>query len=200
MRRLGSVAPFRRRRRPVIAYGLALTSVVALTLAHLAGALGLVQAIRIGVAATGLISLAVAGRYLFALCAEPIAAIRREQAPLLATLAALARGALHGRRWKARRRKGPVGEVARLERLVRFSQTSAGDFHSLLRPRVSAVAARRLEDAGIDIADSRAVASALGPDGARLVDPLARPPDDRDDPGTPATVLLDVLRRLDTLG
>ncbi len=94
---------------------------------------------------------------------------------------------------------GREGAIRRTERVVRFSEGSALDYRSMLKPRLAAVASRRLGDAGIDLVDGDAVESLLGPEAARIIDPLEPPPERRDARGVPATTVRDLLRRLDQL-
>ncbi|MHB1987427.1 MAG: hypothetical protein ACYCSF_05525 [Acidimicrobiales bacterium] len=167
---------------PRVGGALGLVAAGGLALAHLAGVLGLTAAIRVGVAVLGVIALAV----------------------VVHGLLATGDGASGDDGWvkeprRARAGRPGFGEVGGLERAMRFGESSAMDFHMVLRPRISAVATRRLVEAGIDPADPTAVESVLGPLGAFVVDPDAKAPADRQGPGVPAAAVRDVLSKLNAL-
>lgn len=167
---------------------------VILVVLHLWGILALPAAIRIGVAILGTVLLAVAARALPTTELDP----RQDgDVPARRVPAFLGRLAFFGRR--ALRRGSPEGPGGGLEMAMRFSESSAMDFHRLLRPRLVAVANRRLADAGIDPSDRQAVEAVLGTTGASLVDPAARPPHDRQAAGVPVTTVRDLLSELDQL-
>lgn len=97
----------------------------------------------------------------------------------------------------------PLGDVREWDvkavRMVRFSQTSAFDFHAMLKPRLVAVAQRRLEEVGVDPSRRADVEAVLGPFGAWAVDPSVVAPRDREQAGIPAEAVRDLLSRLDSL-
>ncbi|MHB8436649.1 MAG: hypothetical protein ACYDC0_12370 [Acidimicrobiales bacterium] len=173
---------------------------MALTLARLMGAIGTTDAIRADVGLTGLTALV----YVVSTFRSLLGQAERDETPLkvpgLSSLLALA-GRLAHRNRSSRsqaRAEGTAAFVA-AEQLVRFSESSAMDFHSKLRPRLSAVAMSRLTARGIDLSDRDEVSAVLGPVGADLVDPSRAAPADRDLPGVPASVVRDLLFRLDDL-
>jgi hypothetical protein len=196
----------RYRLRTLVTTWLAVIVVVALSVAHGAGVVGLSQAVRLGVAIVGALAvILVAGIVRDESDPPPElpSAVRRARprprverwASSLAMLASRRRRAVE----EVRRRADVAGEWAGMEQIVRFSESSAMDFHVRLRPRVSAVVRRRIELAGIDPSDTARVTEALGPLGPPLVHMGARPPQDRHAPGVPAAAVRDVLRRAEEL-
>lgn len=187
------------RRRARLTAVLAGIVVAGLVLAHLAGLVGLDQALRAGTGAVGLLCLAFVLHVLALSDGEDVEAgapgrgaaarLRRVRRRLASLLSRRTRSA--GSR--------PVGQTEGMEELVRLSASSAMDFHVRLRPRLSAAALFRLENAGIDPADRAAVAAALGPLGPVVADPNPRPPADRSAPGPSPREMAALLRRLEQL-
>lgn len=105
-----------------------------------------------------------------------------------------------GRLARVRRRAKPrPAPTDPLERMLLVSSASAADFDTLLRPRLAAVARRRLVDAGLDPADLEQVAERLGPLGARVLDPRIPPRRDLSTPGEPLTDVAALLVRLEEM-
>ncbi len=198
--------PSRYRLRVRVTGSLAVLGVAGLAVAHGSGVVGLDQAVRIAVAIVGALALILA-----------VGIVRDQAEPPLQVPAAVITARPPGRverlagwtvdraSWRRRAIEGRrhrtdlSGEWAGVEQIVRFSETSAMDFHVRLRPRISAVVTRRLEIAGVDPADSARVAELLGPIGPLVADRRPRPPEDRQAPGVPAPAVRDLLRRVEEL-
>ena len=187
------------RRRARVTGVIAGIVVAGLALAHLAGLLGLDQALRAGTGAVGLVCLAFV-LHVLALSdsddLEPGAPERGAAAGLRRLRRRLASLLSRSTRTAENR---PVGQTEGMEELVRLSASSAMDFHVRLRPRLSTVALFRLENAGIDPADPAAVTAALGPLGPAVADPSPRPPSDRTAPGPSPRQVAALLRQLEQL-
>lgn len=187
------------RSRALLTAMLAAIVVVGLALAHLAGLIGLDQALRAGTGLVGLVCLAFVLRVLALSDGEDLEA----GAPERGGGAGLRRLRLHLASLLSRSTRTaenrPVGQTEGMEELVRLSASSAMDFHVRLRPRLSAVALFRLENAGIDPADPAAVTAVLGPLGPAVADPSPRPPSDRTAPGPSPRQVAALLRQLEQL-
>ncbi len=82
--------------------------------------------------------------------------------------------------------------VASLEQSVRFGSSSAGDFHTRLRPVLADIARHRLSDRGVQLdsaAQQERVEAILGSVAYELVKPGVPPPYERFAPGVPRSVL-----------
>jgi len=105
------------------------------------------------------------------------------------------------------RSQGPDEELADaglagllgLERSLRFGQSSAGDFHAQVRPRLIRLTVACLSRKGIDLSDTERVVALLGADAYALVDPRAAPPADRFQPGVPLGRLRNLVSKLEAL-
>lgn len=172
-----------------------------LLVARLAGVMGTVATIRLGVALVGLLALNTVTSLLSRLeplgPPGPLAAATPEGSGAGRPLGLLARARRRLGRKPVEMRTNEPPEVVTLDKLVWLSESSAMDFYSLLRPRLAAVGRRRLRGAGIDPDDEPAVAAALGP-GAEWMKPSG-PPEDRHAAGVRAEAVLELLRRLESL-
>jgi hypothetical protein len=172
--------------------------------AHGAGVLGLSQAVRIAVGLAGVLWLPVAAGTLSRAC-RPIDphAVRPAPSRLRSRLARVAPGLV--RRHTHPGRHGPEREGTAPEpweatvALIRLSASHGLEFHARIRPRVAAVARRRLRSVGIDPSDLEAVRAVIGELGAAVADPAPAPPPDREAPGVPVVELVALLSRLEEL-
>ncbi|MGH9291496.1 MAG: hypothetical protein ACRDZ6_01780 [Acidimicrobiales bacterium] len=87
---------------------------------------------------------------------------------------------------------------ARLESCLRLGTVTSGDFHALVRPRLTELSAARLQRHGI-ASGSALAADLLGP-AAALVDPRRAPPEDRTARGTELDAVAELVDRLESLG
>lgn len=162
--------------RPLVVLGV--LACVGAALARALGWLDLDDAIRVAASVAGVAAVTLTAR------AAPLAAIPRPDPRRPASSGSTV---------------APEGEV-RLARLVSIAERSAADFDVLVRPRLAAVARRRLAEAGVDLDRREDVESVLGSRGADAVAPSVRVDRDRDDPGVPAEELIALLERLRELG
>lgn len=75
-----------------------------------------------------------------------------------------------------------VEAISDLERALRIGTATIGSYNRLVKPRLQSLATAKLSRSGIRLDGDEAAVAMLG-DGFRLVDPAARPPDDRMAPG-----------------
>ncbi|MGD0595307.1 MAG: hypothetical protein ABSB54_16690 [Acidimicrobiales bacterium] len=81
------------------------------------------------------------------------------------------------------RQQAPAVESAKnLERALRLGASTIGSYNLLVRPRLQALAAEKLERTGCSLSDRPAAKALLG-DELPLVDPAAPPPADSNGPG-----------------
>jgi hypothetical protein len=189
--------------------GAALASAVVVAgvaVAHGAGVLGLSQAVQIAVGLAGVLWLPVAAGTLSRACRplDPQAApvrpapsrLRSQIARVLPVLASRhARPGRHGPELEGTPPEPWEATVA----LIRLSASHGLEFHARIRPRVAAVARRRLRSVGIDPSERDAVRAVLGELGAAVADPAPAQPPDRDAPGVPVAELIGLLSRLEEL-
>lgn len=99
--------------------------------------------------------------------------------------------------------EGQLRGVAALEQSVRFSTTSAGDFHSRLRPVLVDIARHRLAERGIQLdgpAQQERAEAVLGTVTYDVVRPGVEAPTERFAPGFPRAIVETVTARLRELG
>ncbi|MGD0084085.1 MAG: hypothetical protein ABSD78_12930 [Acidimicrobiales bacterium] len=93
----------------------------------------------------------------------------------------------------------PVAEAVRgLERSLKLSASTMGEYRRLVEPRLRALTAARLRRSGIELTDADRARERLG-DAWALVDPDRPSPTDRMAPGIPLSeieLLVDTLERL----
>lgn len=165
-------------RRGTISLSLSLAAAGALVLAHLAGAVTVTTALRIGAAVVVFPLLVSAPRALSASLPSPTEiGAGPDLSSTLTRLVAWAGG------WRRSRLAGGTSEEEETAHLVRFGEISAIDFYVRLRPRLSAVLTRRLLLAGVDPTDLESVSRLLGPLATSILDPATQPPRDRAAPG-----------------
>lgn len=85
-----------------------------------------------------------------------------------------------------------------LERALRFGATTIGDYHLLVRPRLSALAAAKLNRRGVPLSDPERARALLG-ESFNLVDPRIALPADRLAPGIPISEIDPLVRALEEL-
>lgn len=159
-----------------ITAGLVAGTLVVLAALYLSGLLGLETSIRAGIAAVGLATLLAAARAL-PIGPLPPRVERRDDDPS---------------------EHSDGGRMRATESAIGLGERYGFDFYLLVHPRLSAVASRRLAEAGVDPRSPADTARALG-SSAALVDPGAKAPDDRNAPGVTAGAVCELLRRLDGL-
>lgn len=168
--------------------------VLPLALFWFSGVMALALALRIGASLVGLVAVVTVA------VALPLGEAGDERVPDASAWPLPPPGRRRLSRWRRRPAGGAeVSETTSLERIVRIGESSAFEYRILMRPRLRAVAVRRLARAGVDPSDPLAVQGALGDRAALLEDQPLVDAGDLQAPGVPAAAVSGLLEALEEL-